>query len=786
MSETLPFAEKYADKSFVNPGDNVDPKIKRDIYSKESQLWFRRKMEFIYSAYLRGDAYIPYAATGDIRINRLYAQGRQPVTKYQEQLTIFDPTTGQRKGWMNMSWDIFPLLTKFRSIVLGRFEDIDYATQAHAIDDVSSTLKEDIMWTQLTDAKYAEEMAGFKQALGIKDEEQMLPFIPKTIEETNMLASMGFFRLAYEITMDKLLIATAQKCNWDEIKRRIFEDIFDIGYYATKDYSDPVNGKPMVRYCDPENLIIRQTRRNDFFDVSEAGEVVWMSCGELRAYGLTDDQIYAAANAYQGAYGNPNFSQFPGNRMNDRGRFDFLKVAVLDAEFESVDTFFYESRTLPDGRSIERDLAYGSTKSTGAKNKFGTRQHPKLYRCKWIPGTDILFDYGLQYNQVYNQENRPRNSFTCYRVSDRSIANQCTSTADDIQLTMLKLRNAVAESAPKGIQIEMGSIGEITLGGGQQLQPFEVLKIYRDRGDVLFRYKIGPNGMPMQGGIPPITELVGGIGPYLSELISTLDFHINMLREITGLNAITDASTPAPNALVGVAQIAEQGTNNVLKPMLAGYKSGKQRLFANVCQRWQLAGKFYPQSMPFVRDKSGAIEMLKVGSDLYAPVFDVYVDMPIQDADLASLEQACLQSMTAAKTGSIGITMSDYVYIKELISVNNMRAAWVYLAYREKQMKEEQAAIAQQNVEANAKAAQEQAALAAQLDAEKTAFVENEKRKTLVLQSYLDMSTELVKNGAAIPAEVSVIASALMQPVEAQGPEQPESAPAEQQEAMVE
>jgi len=779
----IPFAEKYADKSYVDPGDNVDPKVKKDIYSEDARRWFQRKMEYIYSSYLRDDAYIPYSSTRDIRLNRLYAQGKQPNTKYMERLTIADPKTGERKGWMNMSWDILPILTKFRSIVLGRFDEIDYSTRAHAIDDVSSSMKEDIKWTKLVETKYAEEMAAFKQALGIQDEEQQLPFVPKTIEEMDMLASMGFFRLAYEVVMDKLLIATAQKCNWQEIKRRVFEDIVDIGWLSVKDYTDPVNGKPMVRYVDPEYFIIRQTRQNDFSDVTEAGEIVWMSIGELRAFGLNDDELYAAANAYAGVYGNPFISQLPGANL-DRNRFDYLKVAVLDAEFQSLDTSFYESRTLPNGRTVEFPLDFGE-KPSSKKNKFGSRQHPKLYRCKWIIGTNVLFDYGMQYNQTYNQENKPRSSFSCYRVSERSMISQCITSADDVQLAVLKLRNALAESVPAGIQIELGSIKEITLGGGQKLEPFEVLKIYRDRGDLLFRYALAQNGQPIQGGIPPITELKGGIGPYLQELISILDWNINMIREITGLNEMTDASTPASSTLVGVAQIAEQGTSNVLRPMLSGYKSVKQRTFMNICQRWQIAGKYYPQSMPFVKDKAGAIEMLKVASELYEPVYDVYVDMPIQGQDLQSLENACLQSMTAAKTGSIGITMADYVYIKELMSVNNMRAAWVYLAYRENQMKAQQDATMAANAEANNRAAQEQEALKAQLKAQEIAFEENEKRKTLILESYLKMNTERVKAGAPIPPEVEMLAMQLMQPAPPQGQEQ-EMSPEEEQAMMEE
>lgn len=748
----IPFADKYKSAKYTNPGDDLDPKKKQDPNDTISKEWFRKKLEYMYSCYIRDDAYIPYSTVRDYRICRLYAQGRQPNTKYMERLTIQDKRTGIRKGWMNMSWDILPILPKFRNVVLGKFEEIDYTTQAHAIDDVSNTLKEDVKWTKLVESKYADVMQYFAAELGINTEEQQLPFVPKNAEELNMLASMGFFKLAYEISMDKLLIATAQKCNWHEVKRRLFEDAVDLGIIAVKDYTDPVNGKPMVRYVDPEYLIIRQTRMNDFSNVSEAAEIIWMSIGELRAYGLNDEELAKASRAYSGIFGNPYMTDIPGYPQ-DRNRYDYLKVAILDAEFESFDTFFFESRMI-NNRTVYFDLPHGAKKATSKKNKFGTRQYQKRYRAKWVIGTDIIFDYGLQYDQHYDQENRPRSSYSCYRIGEKSMISQCITTADDIQLAILKLRAAMAESKPAGVMIEFGSLKEISMGG-EKMDPFDVLKIYRDRGDLLFRYAIQQNGMPMQGGIPPIQELRGGIGPYLQELITILDWNINMIREITGINAITDASTPSPGALVGVSQIAEQATSNVLRPLLAGYRSVKQRCFWNICQRWQLAGKFYPQSIPYAQEEgSAAIEIIKVGSDLYAPVFDVYVDMPIKDQDRQMLEQACLASMQAAKTGSIGITMSDYIYIKELANMNNMRAAWVYLSYREQQMQAQRDATAAQMQQMNAQQAQEQEALKAQMQMQMTAAVKEMELRNVTMEYYYKMLLEKVKQTGQIPAEM--------------------------------
>jgi hypothetical protein len=789
MAEHIPFVEKYKDSRYTNPGDNIDPNKKQDIEDKAAKDWFKRKLEYMYSCYIRDDAYIPYSTVRDYRICRLYAQGRQPNTKYMERLTIQDKRSGIRKGWMNISWDILPILPKFRSIVLGRFEEVDYNTQAHAIDDVSSTLREDAKWTKLVQTKYAKNLAEFRKELGLgEDQQEQLPFVPKSMEEMDMLASMGFFRLAYEITMDKLLIATAQKANWNEIKRRVFEDAVDLGIIAVKDYTDPVTGKPMVRYVDPEYLIIRQTRMNDFSNVSEAAEITWYSIGDLRAYGLTDEELVKASRAYSGIFGNPYMTDIPGYPQ-DRNRYDYLKVAVLDAEFESFDTYFFESRMVG-GNEIYFDLPFGAKKASSKKNKFGTRQYQKRYRCKWVIGTDIIFDYGLQYDQAYDQENKPRSSYSCYRIAEKSMISQCLTSADDIQLAVLKLRSAMAESKPAGVMIEFGSLKEIAMGG-DKMDPFDILKLYRDRGDLIFKYALQSNGMPLQGGVPPISELRGGIGPYLDELMKILDWNINMIREITGINSVVDASAPAPNALVGTAQIAEQGTSNVLRPLLSGYRTIKQRAFMNLCQRWQLAGKFYPQSLPFVKEAGGtSIEILKVADDVYNAVFDVYVDMPIRDEDKMQLEQACLASMQAAKTGSVGITMADYIYIKELMSINNMRAAWVYLSYREEQMQKQRDATAAQMQQMNAQQAQQQEVMKKQLEFETAMALEKVRERNMKLEYYYKMQLEKVKQTGQLPddlvGEVETIRQQDEQQAqaEAQAQQQQQMAAQQQQQQM--
>lgn len=747
-----PYSGKYSGTTYYNPGDNIDYKTKRGINltdesEKVQKQWYLDKAKYLYSSYFKNDTYIPYSNSDDYEINRLYAQGRQPVSKYQELLTTLDKKTGKRKGWMNISWDVLPILPKFRNIVLGKFEDIDYNIMVRAVDEASNNVRDDAKMMIMIENKYGEILQGFRSAIGMdKDpalKDAKLPYIPKTVEELEMMTQLGAFKLSWEIAMDKLLNDTYMKNNWPELKRRLMEDALDIGVIAIKDYQDPQTKLPMCRYVDPLNLIIRQTRRNDYYDVTEAGEIVWYSLEQLRSFGLPEEDLTICGNNYQNMFGNASMTGSFGNRNLPSSQTGGIKCAVLDLEFQSFDRQFYEARDMGN-KTATFELPHGTTKPTNRKNKLIVKEKPKYYRCKWIIGTDVIFDFGLQHDVPYKQRAEPRSSYSCYRINDRSIINQCISVVDDFQMKVYKLRNAIATSRPAGIMVEFGSIGNISQGG-EKLTPFDVLKIFDDRGDLLFRQAINPqNGMVVQGGIPPITPLSGGVGPYLDELIRGMEYDLNNIREISGLNAIVDASTPQSGALVGTSKIAEAATNHSLRPILYGYKSVKQRCFANLTNRWQIVAKFYPQTVT-VSAGSAAFETIRVANDLYEPLFDVYCDAIISDDDKMKLENALALSMQAAKTGSIGITMMDYFYIQQLIATGNMRWAWVYLSYREAKMKQDAEQAAAQS---QAQIGQQTQALEAQKFEQAVQMIrlqEEEKRQTLQLEYQLKMQLEQSK-----------------------------------------
>ena len=89
---------------------------------------------------------MPYSVRSEIDLYRLYSIGNQPVEKYMDRLAPKDPRTQTRNGYMNISWDIIPIIPKFREIILGMFEKMDYDVYADAIDEKAEDERDYLKW----------------------------------------------------------------------------------------------------------------------------------------------------------------------------------------------------------------------------------------------------------------------------------------------------------------------------------------------------------------------------------------------------------------------------------------------------------------------------------------------------------------------------------------------------------------------------------------------------------------------------------------------------------------
>ena len=141
-----------------------------------------------------------------------------------------------------------------------------------------------------------------------------------------------------------------------------------------------------------------------------------------------------------------------------------------------------------------------------------------------------------------------------YKGKINSLVSKMTPYADLIQLTHLKLQQAIQRMTPSGVYVDADGLAEIDLGNGTSYNPQEALNMYFQTGSIIGR-SLTVEGDPNPGKVP-IQELPGGGGNQVQLLIGAYNQYLQKIRDITGLNEARDGSDPDPKALVGVQKMA--------------------------------------------------------------------------------------------------------------------------------------------------------------------------------------------------------------------------------------
>lgn len=687
------FAEnRYKGQSVEFPKHDIDPKLKL------KPEWCKEFCEAIYSLWLRDKTGIQYSRRSEMELHRLYADGNQPVEKYMDRLFPLDPKANTRKGYMNLSWDILSVAPKVRAIVIGMMEKIDHEIQCTAIDPNSQKEKDAIKWG-LWAEKELEGTFGKHGFEGDQDPiRQIMPEIPKSIEEIEMFMQTGITKLKQEIGMENAIDLSLYESEWKQIKKMLYEDLFDLGMCFVKDYVDPVTGKPMSRYVDPANYITKFSRHHNFPDNLYGAEIRYVTIAQLRkemakeiASGeVTEDDFRKIASDYASHNDNPqsyNFEYYGYHPGNSGFRYDEFKITILDAEWLSYDVKKYETRTNKRGDKFVSKKGFEYDLNKRSENrKPGKSEMPMVYKAKWIVGTKWVFDYGHQTDIPRLSKNKARLSFHGFKLTNKSMLSSIIPLIDNMQITWLKMQNALAMAAPSGLAIEFGALNNLNLGNGK-MKPLDVLSIRRQTGDLIFKagnHHPSPNPSPNSG--KPVFPLEGGVGNQLQEFVKTLNHDSSMIRDITGVNEAIDASMPNPEMPVKTTQIAVSAANHALSGFFFAYQSVKESAAKNMALRWQIVSRYNDLEGYYPALGKSGMNAIKITSDISYAEYAIKIEMRPSDDQRERVLMAARESLAASKQGGVGITMSDYFFIDRMVSSGgNLKYVQVYMAWREKQ-----------------------------------------------------------------------------------------------------
>jgi hypothetical protein len=563
---------------------------------------------------------------------------------------------------------------------------------------MSTTEKEDAKLDLMFKMKFKEALSYINKGLGI---DQGNEYIPESIEELNLYEAAGGFKLAKETEIEQGLDYTFYISEWKETKKKLIRDACVINCLGTKDFTDPYTKKVKTRYVDPEYYIGQYSKHWDHNNMSYGGEIIQVPIGDIRKMnipGVEENSLIELARQWSGVGGNISVTNCQYYEDSNTGNYDSMLVDVLDAEWKSVNSEYKTTRKNQFGTENMYDEKWGKVYDSDTR-KTSKYDIQVVYKCKWILGTDHVYDFGLQYDIPRPGKKEVELSYHLYKLPYRSLVSLAESHLHQIALTFFKLQNAIAMASPPGIAIEFTAIQNMTLGGNK-LKPLELLKIKRQTGDLIYKATTHAGHPNTPGAYRPIQELQGGIGSQLQEFITIFDFNMNAIREITGINQIADASNPNPEMSVGGSEIAMAATNNALRPIYSAYIHIKEQTAKNISLRLQLLIKHdkeaYTGYIPVIG--STGVQVISVGADTVDANYYIKYEAKPTEKRKEIIRQAAIAAMSPDRDGVKGIELPDYLMIERQLENGSLKFAEVYLNYRSEKNKERQLKLQRDNM----------------------------------------------------------------------------------------
>lgn len=663
-----------------------------------------------------------YNARYRYEVYKHYAMGQQSISKYRPLMGIDEES---RETWLNVDWSVIPIVPKFRRIALGKLSKVDYNIVATPIDALANEETEDYFARSKAKIIMREEAAKIDPELLESPVLQITPGEARDLEELEMQMKYTFkHQMAIEAEQGIKLVLEQNQI--EKMREQIRECLFDYGVAGYKEYIDS-NGAIKIRTINPRNIIINHCKKNDFSDASYIGEVVEMTIADLKQMAgnqFTADEYEQIAKHVLGKYGNPK--EWPSSLSIYNKGYDRFNIRVLDIEFFSVNEMVYEQRIDRRGNQIYARAKYEERNKR--KDKFERVAYKVVYKGKYIIDTNFIFDHGL-----CTDMKRAKSSLMDTKMSYHLFApefwdmksvgmmEQIIPIADAIQIAWYRLQNVINQSRPKGIMIEMGALEDIPLGaGGKKMTPMKVLDLYNKTGTLVYR-KMDAQGR--QTNYRPIEELENGLGRDAMNYWQLIQNHIQMLRDITGMNEMTDGSTPDPRTLTTVAKLAYEGTNNALANIVGGEKKLLEALSNDIILRLQDVAQM-GEVKGYVRALGGnTMKFFKMSSNVALYEFGIFLEDKPTDDQRAML----MQQVQAGQAGGL-LDIEDAIIIQ---NTDNLKVAQQLLAYKIRKRKQEEEEKAMRMQQMNAEV-QMQSAQAAEQAKQQTIQVEGQVKAQII------------------------------------------------------
>ena len=211
----------------------------------------------------------------------------------------------------------------------------------------------------------------------------------------------------------------------------------------------------------------------------------------------------------------------------------------------------------------------------------------------------------------------------------------------------------------------------------------------------------------------PIQQIQNSAGSNkMQSLITTYNYYLQMIRDVTGLNEARDGSMPDKNALVGVQKLAAANSNTATRHILQSMLYLTAESAECLSLRISDIVEYSPTREAFIQ-AIGAhnVATLDEIKNLHLHDFGIFIEL-LPDEE----EKAMLENNIQAALSQQSIDLDDAIDIRE---VRNLKLANQLLKVKRRKKLQRDQQIQQQNIQAQAQANAQQQQVAAQAEVQK-------------------------------------------------------------------
>lgn len=691
------------------PSSTIRPEDKKEDYHRQ---W----AEKIYTLYRSGKTWMTGTQLESIDYLRSYSDGRQSMEEVKDwvlgkapkpqNMSPFDADgfdtrenlapEAKRKAWTNIDFSPVSVAPKIKTKINEHIRSMYYEMTVKAIDSFSAKTEEHSkykLWFQKENRKW---LASSLAAAGLPAEQP--DFMPENLDELELYASTGGFKVPYSIAMEDLIKHTFEVSDWDkEVAERLRDDLFTLGMALIREVYDPELKRIVVKYVDPKFGGLQFSHTRGFKDSEYSYELEFMELSRIRQIlEMSHENAASLAYSFADSFGNPAAGQFDNyNTIHsaDSGDTflgcDFFKIPVFFAEFVDIDNEQYVEFKDKQGRKRTKKYNGNLQENEQLKN------NEKRYRRQvyWIPNTEYTWGWG-------KSEYIPRDSFSKPRLSMRGVRLMTTPLLEQIlpfikglNLAWIKAQHFISLAVANGLAVDIGSLKNISVGKDKSFDPMEVLNFYRQSSFLLYKRHVSMTGMGRYN-TPPIIPINNAMKDNIQAQFDAMNVYMQKIEDVSGIMMESTGKAADPHVAKFNMQVSVQGTNEIINGIARAQTDIQEDICVNICYRI----RSYSRVNKFIADSYGeVIGKRRMKSVLDAEKNHVEYGITIEASDITEEKQAILamiqQAITPTGEDGMGALLdpSESVIVMDMVHQRqNLRRIGLVLGWMLKKKKREQ------------------------------------------------------------------------------------------------